>query len=151
MAVDFNELPDEVKLPIIAAVGGSVVAAFNHFSAAFKRKSRRADIHVDKIEAEHQLDVGQAALIHSMVDQHLLQENSAFRLMEEEVRANKQTIRELQDERIALEADHNSLQTEEGCAEARQDGMDVFANAAQRTGMGIRRSAGRNMGRDEVR
>ena len=58
----------------MAAVGGSVVAAFNHFSAAFKRKSRRADIHVDKIEAEHQLDVGQAALIHRIVDQHLLQE-----------------------------------------------------------------------------
>ena len=75
--MDFNELPDEVELPIIAAVGGSVVAAFNHFSAAFKRKSRRADIHVDKIEAEHQLDVGQAALIHRIVDQHLLQENSA--------------------------------------------------------------------------
>ncbi len=40
-----------------------MVAAFNHFSAAVKRKSRRADIHVDKIEAEHQLDVGQAALM----------------------------------------------------------------------------------------
>ena len=111
-AVDFNELPDEVKLPIMAAIGGSVVAAFNHFSAAFKRKSRRADIHVDKIEAEHQLDVGQAALIHRIVDQHLLQENSAFRLMEEEVRANKLTIRELQDERIALKAEIVALHTE---------------------------------------
>lgn len=102
MAVDFNELPDEVKRPIMAAVGGSVVAAFNRFSAASKRKSRRADIHVDKVGAEHQLDVGQAALIHRIVDQHLLQENSAFRLMEEEVRANINTIRELQDERAAL-------------------------------------------------
>ena len=61
--MNFNELPDEVKLPIMAAVGGSEVAAFNHFSAAFKCKSRQADIHVDKTEAEHQLDVGQAALM----------------------------------------------------------------------------------------
>ena len=112
MAVDFNELPDEVKLPIMAAVGGSVVAAFNHFSDVFKRNSRRADIHVDQIEAEHQLDVGQAELIHRIVDQHLLQENSAFRLMEEEVRANKKTIRELQDERIALKAEIVALQSE---------------------------------------
>ena len=44
--VDFNDLPDEVKLPMIAAVGGSIVAAFNHFSDTFKRKSRRADISV---------------------------------------------------------------------------------------------------------
>jgi len=118
-AVDFNDFPDEVKLPIMAAVGGSVVAAFNHFSAVFQRKSRRADIHVDKIEAEHQLDVGQAALIHRIVDQHLLQENSAFRLMEEEVRANKQTIRELQDERIALKAEIVALHTENRALKAR--------------------------------
>ena len=118
-AVDLNELPDEVKLPIMAAVGGSIVAAFNHFSDVFKRKSRRADIHVDKIEAEHQLDVGQAELIHRIVDQHLLQENSAFRIMEEEVRANKQTIRALQDERIALKAEIVALHTENRALKAR--------------------------------
>ena len=117
--MDFNELPDEVKLPIIAAVGGSVVAAVNHFSAAFKRKSCRADIHVDQIEAEHQLDVEQAELIHRIVDQHLLQENSAFRLMEEEVRTNKQTIRELQNERIALKAEIVALHTENRALKAR--------------------------------
>ena len=118
--MDINDLPDEVKLPIIAAIGGSVVAAFNHFSAVFKRKSRRADIHVDRIEAEQQLDVGQAELIHRIVDQHLLQENSAFRLMEEEVRANKKTIRELQDERIALKGgDCRALHTENRALKAR--------------------------------
>lgn len=110
--MDFNELPDEVKLPIMAAVGGSIVAAFNHFSAVFKRKSRRADIHVDKIKAEHQLDVGQAELIHRIVDQHLLQENSAFRIMEEEVRENKKTIRKLLEERIAMKAEIVALHTE---------------------------------------
>ena len=51
--MDFNELSDEVKLPIMAAIGGSVVAVFNHFSTAFKRKSRRADIRVDKIKTAH--------------------------------------------------------------------------------------------------
>ena len=107
--MDFNEIPDEVKLPIMAAIGGSVVAVVNHLSAAFKRKSRRADIHVDKIEAEHQLDVGQAELIHRIVDQHLLQENSAFRMMEDEVRANKKTIRELQDEAHRLESGDSRL------------------------------------------
>lgn len=117
--MNFNDLPDEVKLPIMAAVGGSVVAAFNHFSAAFKRKSRRADIHVDKIEAEQQLDVGQAELIHRIVDQHLMQENSAFRMMEEEVRENKQTIRELQEERIALKAEIVALHTENRALKAR--------------------------------
>jgi len=110
--VDFNDLPDEVKLPIMAAIGGSVVAGFNHFSAAFKRKSRRADISVDKIEAEQQLDIGQAELIHRIVDQHLLQENSAFRMMEEEVRENKKTIRELLEERIAMKAEIVALHTE---------------------------------------
>ena len=103
----------------MAAVGGSVVAAFNHFSAAFKRKSRRADIHVDKIEAEQQLDVGQAELIHRIVDQHLMQEDSAFRMMEEEVRENKQTIRELQEERIALKAEIVALHTENRALKAR--------------------------------
>ena len=117
--MDFNELPDEVKLPIMAAVGGSVVAAFNHFSDVFKRKSRRADIHVDKIEAEHQLDVGQAELIHRMVDQHLLQENSVFRLMEEEVRENKKTIRKLLEERIAMKAEIVALHTENRTLKAR--------------------------------
>ena len=117
--MNFNDLPDEVKLPIMAAVGGSVVAAFNHFSAAFKRKSRRADIHVDKIEAEQQLDVGQAELIHRIVDQHLMQEDSAFRMMEEEVRENKQTIRELQEERIALKAEIVALHTENRALKAR--------------------------------
>ena len=58
--VEFNDLPDEVKLPLMAAVGGGIVAVVNHFSDSFKRKSRRADISVDKIEAKHQLDVGQA-------------------------------------------------------------------------------------------
>lgn len=117
--MDFNEFPEEVKLPIMAAVGGSVVAAFNHFSAIFKRKSRWADIRVDKIEAEHQLDVGQAELIHRIVDQHLLQENSAFRMMEEEVRENKQTIGELQNERMALKAEIAALHTENRALKAR--------------------------------
>ena len=84
---------------MIAAVGGSIVAAVNHFSDSFMRKSRRTDISVDKIEAEHQLDVGQAELIHRMVEQQLLQENSVFRIMEEEVKENKKTIRELLKER----------------------------------------------------
>ena len=118
-AVDINELPDEVKLPIMAAVGGSVVAVFNHFSDVFKRKSRRADIHVDKIKAEHQLDIGQSELIHRIVDQHLLQENSVFRIMEEEVRVNKHTIRELQEERIALKAEIVALHTENRTLKAR--------------------------------
>ena len=117
--MNFNDLPDEVKLPIMAAVGGSIVAAFNHFSDVFKRKSRRADIHVDKIEAEHQLDVGQAELIHRMVEQHLLQENSAFRMMEEEVRENKKTIRELLEERIAMKAELVALHTENRTLKAR--------------------------------
>ena len=97
--VEFKDLPDEVKLPMIAAVGGSIVAAVNHFSDSFMRKSRRTDISVDKIEAEHQLDVWQAELIHRMVEQQLLQENSVFRIMEEEVKENKKTIRELLKER----------------------------------------------------
>ena len=103
----------------MAAFGGGIVAALNHFSDIFKRKSRQADIQVNKIEAEHQLDVGQAELIHRIVDQHLLQGNSAFRLMEEAVRANKQTIRELQEERIALKAEIVALQSENRALKAR--------------------------------
>ncbi|MDE2819222.1 MAG: hypothetical protein OXN94_01280 [Chloroflexota bacterium] len=110
--MDLNDFPDEVKLPIIAALGGSIVAVFNHFSDVFKRSSRKADISVDKIEAEHQLDVGQAELIHRMVDQHLLQENSVFRIMEEEVRENKKTIRKLLEERIAMKAELVALRSE---------------------------------------
>lgn len=110
--MELNELPEEVKLAIMAAVGGSVVAVFNHFSDAFKRKSRRADIHVDKIEAEQQLDLGQAELIHRLVDQHLLQENSAFRMMEEEVKENKRTIRQLLEERVAMKAELVALHSE---------------------------------------
>ena len=110
--MEFNDLPDEVKLPLIAAVGGSIVAILKHFSDSFKRKSRRADISVDKIEAEHQLDVGQAEIIHRMVDQHLLQENSVFRMMEEEVKENKKTIRELLKERIAMKAEIVALHSE---------------------------------------
>ena len=117
--MELNELPEEVKLTIMAAVGGSVVAAFNHFTDAFKRKSRRADIHVDKIEAEQQLDLGQAELIHRMVDQHLLQENSAFRMMEEEVKENKRTIRQLLEERVAMKAELVALHSENRALKAR--------------------------------
>ena len=117
--MEFNDLPDEIRLPLMAALGGSIVAAFNHFSDSFKRKSRRADISVDKIEAEHQLDVGQAELIHRMVNQHLLQENSVFRMMEEEVRENKNTIREMLEERIAMKAQIVALHSENRTLKAR--------------------------------
>ena len=75
--LDFNEIPDEVKLPIMAAVGGSVwrSSIISRLPSSASRGGRISTW--TRSRPRHQRDVGQAELIHRIVDQHLLQENSA--------------------------------------------------------------------------
>ena len=130
---DLNELPEEVKLPIMGGCWLQRGRGFQSFLGCLQEQVAAGGYPCgqDRSGAPSWLS-GQAALIHRIVDQHLLQENSAFRLMEEEVRANKQTIRELQDERIALKTEIVALHTENRTLKARiaeleREHLDVLA------------------------